>query len=288
MLQGSIRRVDFYLKCVQYWMKLNRFGNFPAVIMSNKWAVCHACGMKWYLPTQYERSYNGPFPRHVMHLVDYYKQEGDFFVCGTCIIRTYDRGGSYYKKLQEISIMYRERWVTQSKVTQSFFEFGHLNNKLRPIFIGWFDLYYQRWYYGQVVGVADAHAYTINVHPVNATDENDQKQIICLSTRSKQEYFIYQRPSSQCSPLHSSTFHVKLYEKPESIIIDTTNTNFNKYMSFDEMYVNGRETFRLEFKLPVVYLGETQESLCYQLIHMKKMYDLLKTRNLLKNEAKKD
>ena len=279
VLQATLRRLRFYQNCISYWWKLNRMGNFQPNNIANKWAKCHGCGMTYYLPTQYEKSYIRSCGREVMHLVDYIACNTDFFVCAVCVYKTENRALTCFTKLQEISVMYKDKqWADMIKISQSFFALAHLNNNTYPVYIAWFDLVEEEWCFGKIEKVISSRAYTIEISSVN--DKSNCNRIICLSTRSPQEYFIYQRPSSTCSPLHPCTFHGKYYNEKETLI-DTTNKRFNEYFDVSKMYND--DAIKLDWKLCVVNNGDTQECLFVQVIHMKIMYKVLCSRGLLKH-----
>ena len=50
----------------------------------------------------------------------------------------------------------------------------------------------------------------------------------------------------------------------------------------DKMYPDGQETIRFNWKFPAINIGEPQECVFYQVMHMKQMFELLKEKNLLK------
>ena len=285
VLSGSLRRLNFLLQIVKYYDLVNNYGNYE--LPCTDWGTCHGCGMKYYMPTQYERSYINDEVRKVMNLCNYHvhdEDEENMFVCGVCINHTLVRGWSEYQKAQQRSILYKDDWSSLQKKDSIIFALGHVNDNKYPLYFGWFDMMQESWCNGRILRVIDAKQYTLEVEVENSMngDELKKKRIVSFESRSDEEYFIYQRPSCQESPLHSRKF-VKKYMEESETIIDTTPPQFPKDWKMEKLYTRPhKNTISLHWKFYVVNRNCHEKVNFYQVMHMKQVYDLLKHHKLLK------
>ena len=284
ILNATLRRLDFYLQCLNYYDLMNKYGGYQ--LQCTDYGVCHGCGMKWYLPTQYERSYVDYYARKVMNLVNYHvnnNDEDNVFICCACVHSAYRRIRDRYYDMQKYSLMYRSEWSGVKKKDHVLFGLAHLNHRKYPIHMAWYDMTEESWCHGKIEKVVDPSAYTVLVSRVGFDNAWNKRQVICFSTRTEEEYFLYQRPSTPRSPLYTQPAYEFVKLLPElQVIIDTTSPQFTDYWRSDKMYENNIETIKLNWKFLGVNKGEFGELVFIQCMHMKKMYDMLKQYKCLK------
>ena len=284
ILSGSLRRLNFYLQCIKYYDIVNKYGNYQ--LPCTTWGICHACGMKYYMATQYERSYVNDYVRKVMNLCNYHvhaEAEENFFVCGVCINHTLVRGWTQYNEAQKKTILHKSDWSSLPKKDTIIFSLGNLDDKKYPLYFAWFDMMAESWCNGRILKVIDAKRYTLEVKVVNGMnqDQSERKRIVSFGSRSDEEYFIYQRPSCQESPLHRRKW-IKKYMLEHETIIDTTPPQFPKDWQKDKLYPNpDKNTISLHWQLYVVNRNTHQQVYFYHVMHMQSVYELLKHHKLL-------
>ena len=285
ILSGSLRRLNFLLQCVKYYDIVNNYGSYQ--LPCTDWGTCHGCGMKYYMPTQYERSYVNDEVRKVMNLCNYHVHEEDeenMFVCGVCINQTLVRYWSSYNEAQKTTVLYKDNWSSLLKKDTIIFALGHLDDKKYPLYFAWFDMIQESWCNGRILRVIDAKHYTLEVKVGNSMneDQSDTKRIVSFESRADEEYFIYQRPSCTESPLHPRQFANK-YMKESETILDTTPPQFDKDWTMAKLYPRPhKNTISLHWQLNVVNKNCYERVYFFQVMHMKQVYNLLKNHKLLK------
>lgn len=283
VLEGGLRRLQFYLKVVEYYDRFNKYGDCN--IPSTPYGLCYGCGVKWYLKTQYERSYIGKQARHVMNLVDYHcnkDDEDNVFVCGFCIQQCHDRAEENYYKNAKRTLMYADKkdWSSLSRKDQIVFALQRLDHEKYPIHCGWYDMVEEEWCIGEVQKVVNIDKCTILVKRLKCSHPWDKYQVLCFSTRSKQEWFLFQRPSCSGSPLSDNKMSLKFMEE-SSFIIDTTNPQLCDRDDCQKMYPNGQETIHFMWKFKICSKGYHHDAVFFECMHTKQMYDLLKEKKSL-------
>ena len=283
VLQGTLRRLRFYLKVIEYYEKVNKYGDCE--IKCTEYGKCHACGMDNYLKTQYERSYVGDYARKVMNLVEYHTNKDDeenMFVCGPCVEYCYHRTLECYGHWQPKSLLYYREWSSLKKYQQILFALGHLNNITHPVYIAWYDMVEEEWVNGKVTKVVNPRSYTILVERVKCVHPWDKIQTLCFASRTEEEYFLYQRPSTSMSPLAKFDPLIKKLLIPFRMIIDTTCDDYANYYAPAKMYGENGETINMFWEYPVLRAGKIEVLSFAQLMHTKLLYDSLQKNNFLK------
>ena len=283
VLAATTRRIDLLSKTIRYWLKIQRLFAYKDNPLWNqdRYGDCYGCGMNYFLATQYEKTYISPYARQVLHLVDdFIKGTTNFFVCGRCIMQCIGSGGHEYGILQTVSLGYSKDWKDVEYPDKSVFIMGHLNHVHFPLHIAWFDLLDNKWKYGKILELVSPQAYTIRVKIIN---DNNREAIIPFATMNECEYFLFQRPSSDHSPLYKPGNKDKeILFSPDNTVLNVTHPQITtRYCSKDRMYDNGRETMKFNWVVPLIHQGHRCESFFFQVMHFKDVFMYLRTQNLL-------
>ena len=280
MLQGGLRRITFYEKCIDYWLKIHRHCNYKdnPLADSDHFGKCYACGMNFFLATQYEKAYVTPYARQVMHLVEDFINGSKFFVCGRCIIKCIGSAGDIYGELQRTSLMYDKEWKKLQQADKAIFMFGHLDHKQFPIHIAWYDIFEEMWQYGKILELVHHRHYVIKVQLI---DDNNTIVQIPFGTMNTCQYFIFQRPSTSWSPLYQGRSDDHFYQSQNTILNMTHPQLKTRYITKRNIYSENRETMRNDWVVPIVRKGEQSECVFMAVMHFKELFVYLRNNKLL-------
>ena len=153
-----------------------------------------------------------------------------------------------------------------------------------PLWVGWMDLKAGRWEHGRIMKVIDRNSSILGVQ----VDSGSIRRIT-LSLLHKMQFFLYQRPSTSWSPLYPSNYGT---QEGRSVFLEEITFEIDDQEKADEEYAFTKKNLfcevtskiRYDAVVPVYHMDLPRHVVFSQVMHSKKMYDVLKDNDLLSAE----
>ena len=272
LLQCMNKQISYYQHIIKYLCKLNKCALFYD-FQCAQWGICHGCGSKIYIKTQYEKSYVHPYSRKYMHQVELLSNEAQF-VCQWCIIQCDKRAREKYNIYKnQKNIIYAEDWSNYGEKNKFIFAAGHLNNERLPLHLAWFDISTNCWNYNKLIGISNMDTVVVTLDCGNKLTVKLQ-----LKTMHSSSYFIYQSPSTSWSLKFKNGGPNKFWLEEETLINTTLGKNV---IDITKLYKPDSELIDWNCFIAVVRGKSNYDARCLHLIHMKILYHFLSENNLL-------